>query len=307
MKFAVNLRLHYEVNRPSLDINHLFYRLAAQGAAHGLVLQRQGHNRLLRGIRLGHDHAPQAAVDLHRHLQRLGAQQLGVEGRPGGGVHAAAPAQFGPAFFGQEGGKRRQHLHQLAQPGSPIVWGGRVFVTTAISSAGEATFKHGLFGEGDASPDRSVHQFKVLAIDARDGHIVWDSTAYDGVPKQKRHVKNTYASSTPATDGKRVVAFFGSNGIYCFDMAGRLLWKRDFGFLDVGAYDAPEYEWGTASSPIIYKNRVIVQCDTQKADFLYALDIDDGHTVWRAERDELPSWGTPSVLSTELIWRVLVI
>jgi outer membrane protein assembly factor BamB len=188
---------------------------------------------------------------------------------------------------------------------SPIVWGERLFVTTAISSAGEATFKHGLFGEGDASPDRSVHQFKVLAIDARDGHIVWDRTAYEGSPKEKRHVKNTYASSTPATDGKHVVAFFGSNGIYCFDMAGRLLWQRDLGFLDLGAYDAPEYEWGTASSPIIYKNRVIVQCDTQKADFLYALDIDDGHTVWRTERDELPSWGTPAIFvgpkRTELV------
>ncbi|MBS1117382.1 MAG: bamB 2, partial [candidate division NC10 bacterium] len=134
---------------------------------------------------------------------------------------------------------------------------------------------------------------------------LWEALAYEGVPREKRHVKNTYASSTPATDGRHVVAFFGSQGLYAFDMGGKLLWKRDLGFLDVGAYDAPEFEWGTASSPIIYKNLVIVQCDTQKQDFLLALDIETGKTVWKADRDELPSWGTPTIYEgakrTELV------
>ncbi|MBZ5496297.1 MAG: PQQ-binding-like beta-propeller repeat protein [Acidobacteriia bacterium] len=178
---------------------------------------------------------------------------------------------------------------------SPIVWGERLYVTTAISSQADATFKHGLFGEGDASTDRSVQQWKVYCLDKRSGKIEWGSTAYEGVPKEKRHVKNTYASSTPATDGRHVVAFFGSQGLYCLDTQGKLVWKKDLGVLDLGAYDAPEYEWGTASSPIIYKNKVIVQCDTQKQDFLLAVDIETGATVWKADRDELPSWGTPTI------------
>lgn len=178
---------------------------------------------------------------------------------------------------------------------SPVVWGDRLYVTTAISSQANATFKHGLFGEGDASTDRSVQQWKVYSVDKHTGKIVWESTAYEGVPKEKRHVKNTYASSTPVTDGKHVVAFFGSQGLYCFDTNGKLVWKKDLGVLDLGAYDAPEYEWGTASSPIIYKNRVIVQCDTSKEDFLLAADIETGATVWKADRDELPSWGTPTI------------
>jgi outer membrane protein assembly factor BamB len=178
---------------------------------------------------------------------------------------------------------------------SPIVWGDRLYVTTAISSQEDATFKHGLFGEGDASTDRSVQRWRVYSVDKLSGKIVWESTAYEGVPKEKRHVKNTYASSTPVTDGKNVVAFFGSQGLYCFDTNGKLIWKKDLGFLDLGAYDAPQYEWGTASSPIIYQNKVIIQCDTQKEDFLLAVDIKTGATIWKADRDELPSWGTPNV------------
>jgi outer membrane protein assembly factor BamB len=178
---------------------------------------------------------------------------------------------------------------------SPIVWGDRLYVTTAVSSLENATFKHGLFGEGDASTDLSIQKWKVISLDKRSGKIVWDSTAYEGVPKEKRHVKNTYASSTPVTDGQHIIAFFGSQGLYCFDTHGKLTWKKDLGFLDLGAYDAPEYEWGTASSPIIYRNKVILQCDTQKEDFLLALDIETGATVWKADRNELPSWGTPNI------------
>lgn len=180
---------------------------------------------------------------------------------------------------------------------SPVIWGDRLYVTTAISSRGEATFKHGLYGEGDASPDRSVHQWKLYCLDKRSGRIVWEKIAYTGVPREKRHMKSTYANSTPATDGRYVVAFFGSQGLYGFSAQGDLLWKRDLGVLDVGAYDAPEYEWGTASSPIIYGSKVIVQCDTQKEDFLLAADIATGTTLWKAGRDELPSWGTPNVFT----------
>ena len=179
---------------------------------------------------------------------------------------------------------------------SPIVWQDRVFVTTAISTGRPgASFKRGLYGAGDASDDTSPQQWKLICLDRKTGKILWDRIAYQGVPKEKRHMKATYANSTPVTDGKVVVAFFGSQGLYAYDLEGKLLWKRDLGRLNVGAYDLPEYEWGTASSPIVYHDQVIVQCDQQKGSFLEAFDRDTGKTIWKTDRDELPSWGTPSV------------
>jgi outer membrane protein assembly factor BamB len=178
---------------------------------------------------------------------------------------------------------------------SPVVWGDRLFVTTAISSRGNATFRQGLYGDGDASDDQSSHQWKVYCLEKQTGKILWERIAYEGVPKEKRHIKSTYASSTPATDGRYVVALFGSQGLYAYDLDGRLVWKKDLGRLNLGAYDVPSYEWGTASSPIIYKDLVIAQCDTQAESFLIAINIKTGETVWKTLREELPSWGTPNI------------
>jgi outer membrane protein assembly factor BamB len=178
---------------------------------------------------------------------------------------------------------------------SPIVHGDRVFVTTAVTSLADATFRHGLYGDGDASDDRSVHRFAIYALDKRSGRILWERTAHEGVPRDRRHVKATYANATPVTDGRRVVASFGSEGVFAFTIDGQPLWSRDLGRLNLGAYDAPEYEWGPASSPILYRDLVILQCDTQNESFVTALDAGDGTTIWTADRDELPSWGTPTV------------
>jgi outer membrane protein assembly factor BamB len=178
---------------------------------------------------------------------------------------------------------------------SPVVWGHQLFVTTAISSRPNASFRKGLYGDGDASEDRSSHQWKVYCLDKRTGKILWDRVAYEGTPLEKRHIKATYANSTPATDGRYLVAFFGSQGLYVYDLKGRLIWKQSLGRLNAGAYDVPDYEWGTASSPIIYADLVIVQCDQQQGSFLIALDIKTGKTVWKTPREELPSWGTPSI------------
>jgi outer membrane protein assembly factor BamB len=178
---------------------------------------------------------------------------------------------------------------------SPVVWGDRVFVTTAVSSAANATFKPGLYGDGTASEDRTVHRWQVLALDKRTGKVLWEQTAFEGPPREKRHIKATYANATPATDGRYVVAFFGSQGLYAYDLDGKLQWKRDLGRLDAGAYDSPDYEWGTASSPILYKDLVIVQCDQQKDSFVMGLRVKDGTTAWKTPREELPSWATPTV------------
>jgi outer membrane protein assembly factor BamB len=182
---------------------------------------------------------------------------------------------------------------------SPIVWGNHIFVTSAVSSDPKATFRPGLYGDGDASKDRSPHRWMIYAIDKRTGKISWERVAYQGDPVDKRHIKSTYANSTPATDGRIVVAWFGSQGVYAYDVSGRLLWKVDVGRLDLGAYDIPTYEWGPASSPIIWNNLVILQCDTQADSFLLALDAATGKTVWKTDRDELPSWGTPTIATTE--------
>src|SRR5687768_9606594 len=115
---------------------------------------------------------------------------------------------------------------------SPIVWRDRVFVATAISSQADATFKPGLYGEGTAAADRSPHRWVVMALDTRTGKTIWQQTAYEGTPKEKRHIKATYANATPATDGRYVVAFFGSQGLYAFDMKGTPVWKKDLGVLN---------------------------------------------------------------------------
>jgi outer membrane protein assembly factor BamB len=181
---------------------------------------------------------------------------------------------------------------------SPIVWGNRIFVTTAVSTDPNATFRPGLYGDGDASDDRSRQRWLIQAIDKRTGKVEWERVAYEGEPIGKRHIKSTYASATPATDGRIVVASFGSQGVHAYDVNGHFLWKIDLGHLDVGAYDIPTFEWGPASSPIIWNGLVILQVDTQADSFLLALKADTGETAWKTMREELPSWGTPTVAVT---------
>src|SRR5262245_1769472 len=215
------------------------------------------------------------------------------------GAHAAgvADGQHLPEDWNGEKGlnvKWKTPIPGLAHS-SPVVWGERLFVTTAISSRANATFRKGLYGDGDASDDKSEHQWKLICLDKKTGKILWDRIAFKGAPLEKRHIKSTYANSTPATDGRYVVAFFGSQGLYAYDLKGRELWKKDLGRINAGAYDLPDYEWGTASSPIIYKDLVFVQCDQQKGSFLIAVNIKSGETVWKTPREELPSWGTPTI------------
>jgi outer membrane protein assembly factor BamB/protein tyrosine phosphatase (PTP) superfamily phosphohydrolase (DUF442 family) len=181
---------------------------------------------------------------------------------------------------------------------SPVVWGNRIFVTTAVSSDPKASFRPGLYGDGDASKDRSNHRWMIYALDRQSGKVLWDRIAYQGEPLEKRHIKATYANSTPATDGRIVVAWFGSQGIHAYNVNGRFLWKVDLGRVDMGAYDIPTYEWGPASSPIIWKDLVLLQCDTQADSFIMALDANTGKIVWKTDRDEIPSWGTPTVVTT---------
>ena len=125
---------------------------------------------------------------------------------------------------------------------SPVIWGDRLFITTAVSSERDASFKPGLYGSGEASADRSVQEWQILCLDKKSGKILWTKTATKGNPKDKRHIKSSYANSTPATDGEIVVALFGSEGLFAYTIKGEFLWKKDLGRMDVGAYDLPSYE-----------------------------------------------------------------
>lgn len=177
---------------------------------------------------------------------------------------------------------------------SPVVWGDRIFVTSAVSSSPQTDFRPA--SPMDSAADMSPHSFRVYALNRHTGEILWERLAYEGVPKTKRSPKNSFASPTPATDGRHLVVHFGSHGLYCYDLDGNLLWKRDLGVLDTGFFFDPAYQWGDASSPIIYRDLAILQCDLQKDSYLAAFDLKDGTLRWKSERDELPSWGTPTLV-----------
>jgi outer membrane protein assembly factor BamB len=180
---------------------------------------------------------------------------------------------------------------------SPVVSGTRVFVVSAVSSAGDTTFRTGLYGDVKPVDDLSEHTWKVYALDKASGKILWERTAHTGVPKVKRHTKSSQANSTPVTNGKQVVAVFGSIGLLgAWDVEGTPLWTQDIGIVDSGWFFDREVQWGHSSSPIIYNDTVIVQVDQYKGSYIAAYALDSGKEVWRTERrDEISTWGTPTI------------
>lgn len=187
---------------------------------------------------------------------------------------------------------------------SPVVWGDRVFVITAVSEEANPTYAAKDRGIGLARDD-ARHAWKIYALDKSAGKILWERTAHEGKPRARRHVKATQANSTPATDGRTVVALMGSEGLFAYDMQGKLLWKRDLGVLNPGLWGDPTSEWGHASSPVIHRDLVFVQADGHKQSFIAAFSLKDGKEIWRVERAEITSWSTPTVYEgksrTELI------
>ncbi|MCZ6649840.1 MAG: PQQ-binding-like beta-propeller repeat protein [Acidobacteria bacterium] len=181
--------------------------------------------------------------------------------------------------------------------GGVVIWEDRIFVTTSISGKKNPKLKVGLYGDIASVKDDTVHRWQVFCLDKKSGRVLWQHTAHEGVPRVKRHMKASHANSTPATDGKRVIAFFGSEGLYAYDMEGKLLWQKDLGTLDAGFYRVPEAQWGFGSSPVLHQGRVIIQCDIQEGSFLAALDAATGRELWRTPRDEVPTWSTPAIVS----------
>jgi outer membrane protein assembly factor BamB len=180
---------------------------------------------------------------------------------------------------------------------SPVIYGDRVYVVTAINSGADRTFRTGNYGDVAPVNDLSEHTWKVYALDAGTGAIVWERDVYRGAPKTKRHPKATQANATPVTDGRRIVSVFGAIGlVVAHDVSGKELWRRDVGVIDSGWFFDADVQWGHASSPVIYEDTVVLLADQQTGSFLAAYDLDTGREMWRTPRTgEIPTWGTPVI------------
>lgn len=178
---------------------------------------------------------------------------------------------------------------------SPIISGDRIYVTTAVGP-GDAELKVGLYGDIAPVNETGLHQWRLLALERSSGKILWNVPGHEAIPRVKRHPKSTHCSSTPATDGRHIVAILGSEGLFCFDTDGKRLWKKDLGPMDSGYFAVPSAQWGFASSPIIRDGKVIVLCDVQTNSFLAAFDIGSGKELWRTPRGDVPTWGSPTVV-----------
>lgn len=225
------------------------------------------------------------------------ARWPGWRGPSGQGVAVGAKVPL-------EWSETKNILWKTALPGrghsSPIVWGDLIFVTTAVEGElvpGSPRMKHPLpdgtdFRHPDAMGDDHKHAFKVLAVDARDGKIAWERTAWEGVPVDSRHKRASFASPTAVTDGERVYAYFGTEGLYAYDFAGNLAWKFAPGVIGSASV-------GLGTSPVVYKDLVILLCDEENGEksFVVGLDRRTGKQVWRTPRNVELSWATPVLLS----------
>ncbi len=177
---------------------------------------------------------------------------------------------------------------------SPIVSGNRIFLTTVVNTGQTADSKKGLYLKGEQrEPVDAKHLWKVLCLDLASGKVLWEQTAHEGKPVTPLHTKNTYASETPVTDGKRVYAYFGNLGVFCYDLEGKFVWSKKF------EPHAMRLGWGTAASPTIHENRLYIVNDNDEDSYAIALDTADGKDVWRVERDEQSNWATPFVWKNE--------
>jgi outer membrane protein assembly factor BamB len=181
----------------------------------------------------------------------------------------------------------------------PIVWGDRIFLTTAIEGVavpGAAAIKHMDEGKEFLHPDSvgadKHHTMKVIALDAKGGKVVWEQTAWEGAPWDNRHRRSSFAAPTPVTDGTLVYTWFGPSGLYAYDFSGKLVWKKTL--------DGPAtLGLGTGTSPILHGNLLILLCDEDSGEksFIVALDKRDGREVWRTPRKVQVSWATPVIVN----------
>ena len=175
---------------------------------------------------------------------------------------------------------------------SPIVWNNRIFLQSNISVSDMRSQSKGMFGgRQQYHPPTDEHRWVVYSFDFESGKTQWAVELHKGIPSVSRHPKNTFASETPVTDGKRVYAHFGDLGTYCLDMKGKILWSKEWPLVET------RYGYGTASSPVLHEGRLYLANDNEKQSYLLALDKMTGREIWRVNHDEPTSWSTP------FIWR----
>jgi outer membrane protein assembly factor BamB len=177
---------------------------------------------------------------------------------------------------------------------SPVVWGERIFLTTAISSGEIEKVKEGLYFGGERPSSKDEHEWRVLCLDLKTGKTIWEKSVHKGVPAQARHLKNSYASETPIVDGERVFAYIGNVGLFVFDLDGKSLWERKWDPVKT------RHGWGTAASPFLHKDRIYIVNDNDDQSFLTALDKKTGDVIWKKDRDEKSNWSPPFVWKNEL-------
>ncbi len=185
---------------------------------------------------------------------------------------------------------------------SPIVTGDKVFVTTVVRlSGGEEKAKPGLyFGGNRNKPAQVEHHWKIICFGLNDGKELWQRTLYRGIPRTPRHIKNSYASETPVTDGKRVYVLFGDVGLYCLTIDGKPVWSKPLPACKT------RYDWGTASSPILHQDKLIFVSDNEDSSYLAAFDKQTGKQLWKVPRDEKSNWATPFVWKNRLRTEIIV-
>lgn len=185
---------------------------------------------------------------------------------------------------------------------APVIWGDRVFLTAAVmtkkptgrSEPSDSPRPGGRRRRGRGYRNNlgtAEFRWEVICLNAATGEQIWKQVTREGKPPQGRHLQNTYASETPVTDGRHVYAYFGMNGLYCFDMDGNPVWQTDPGNYEM------RNDWGTSSSPLLHNGLLYLQIDCQEQSFLAAWDTKTGDQVWRADRDE------PSHYSSPVLWQ----
>ncbi|MDA7527993.1 PQQ-binding-like beta-propeller repeat protein [Planctomicrobium sp.] len=184
---------------------------------------------------------------------------------------------------------------------SPITFGNHVYVTTVTQLDGKPEdAKPGLYFGGDRKkPEESVHEWNLQCFQLSDGKPLWKKTLHKGKPATPRHIKNSYASETPVTDGEHIYALFGDVGLYCVSKSGELVWSKELPPCKT------RYDWGTAASPVLHGDRLYFVSDTEEQSYIAAIDKKSGEEIWRKNRAEGSNWATPFIwqnkLRTEII------
>jgi len=177
---------------------------------------------------------------------------------------------------------------------SPIIWENRVYVATAVRLSGKAPLRLGLYGDSTAAQDNDEQRWMIVCFDKKSGKRLWERALRTSKPAVTRHEKATHANTTLCTDGEWLIGFFGSEGLYCFDLNGKLRWSKDLGVINISKYGIG---WGYASSPALYQDRIVLLCDDPSKPFIAAFHLVDGIELWRVSRNGVceRSWGTPLI------------